>query len=232
MGCLYQIEFPNGKKYIGISKHSAEKRFAGHKKDSKDGKLIVHNAIRKCGKENCKVVTLVVANDIEYLKDLEIKAIAAFNTKYPNGYNCTKGGDGVDFTDDLRKRISNSRKDWWKNKDNRISLLAKLNSKEVKDKQRAARADRIKSEEYLKRLPEIKRKMSLSSNKRWESISSREKSSDNMSKRWKDPEFRDMMKKKFSEARKKQWQDPEYREATLKKIAMAKSKRGASDAIQ
>ena len=110
MGCLYQIEFPNGKSYIGITKFSAEKRFSGHCKDSKCGKLLVHNAIRKYGKENCKIKTLLVANDIGYLKDVEIKAIAAFKTQHPDGYNCGKGGDGVDFTEDLRKRISNSRR--------------------------------------------------------------------------------------------------------------------------
>jgi hypothetical protein len=38
---------------------------------------------------------LVIANDYEYLKHLECRAIRAFGTKVPNGYNMTDGGDGV-----------------------------------------------------------------------------------------------------------------------------------------
>lgn len=47
-------------------------------------------AIRKYG--TFEIKTLVVA-DIEYLKELEIKAIAAFGTLSPNGYNIGLGGD-------------------------------------------------------------------------------------------------------------------------------------------
>jgi hypothetical protein len=110
VGCLYQIEFPSGKKYIGISKHDADKRCVAHFVGAKNnGKLIVHNAIRKYGAEKCKVSTLVISNNIEYLKELEIKAIAALNTKSPNGYNCTRGGDGVvELSEEAEKiRVSN-----------------------------------------------------------------------------------------------------------------------------
>ena len=192
---------------------------------------MVHNAIRKYGKENCKIKTLLVANDIGYLKDVEIKAIAEIKTQHPDGYNCGKGGDGVDFTEDLRKRISNSRRKWWSNKENRKSLLNKINSAEVKDRKRSARKKLLESDEYIKRLPEIKRKMSESSNKRWQDEGARKKISDLMTNRWQDPAFKDMMRKKFSEARKKQWQDPNYRELTIKKIAASKIEKRLSNAI-
>lgn len=31
----------------------------------------------------------------EYVKEMEVKAIAAFNTYHPHGYNLTRGGDGA-----------------------------------------------------------------------------------------------------------------------------------------
>jgi hypothetical protein len=37
----------------------------------------------------------VIANDFEYLCDLEIKAIKTFGTRYPTGYNMTDGGEGA-----------------------------------------------------------------------------------------------------------------------------------------
>jgi hypothetical protein len=38
---------------------------------------------------------LVISDDYDYLKEMEVKAIAAFSTKVPLGYNMTDGGDGV-----------------------------------------------------------------------------------------------------------------------------------------
>lgn len=91
MACLYQLTFPNGKMYIGITKKKAEKRAQGHRSVAKTGgKAAVSEAIRKYETFECK--TLVIA-EIEYLRELEIKAIAAFNTLSPNGYNLSLGGD-------------------------------------------------------------------------------------------------------------------------------------------
>ena len=52
-------------------------------------------AIRKYGAENFAVETLVIADDWEYLCDLERKAIQAYGTMAPGGYNLTVGGEGV-----------------------------------------------------------------------------------------------------------------------------------------
>lgn len=93
MGCLYQISFPNGKSYIGISSTTAEKRFAAHR--AKRSKSVVSHALRKYGASSVKLRTLVVANDWKYLCDLERRAIAAYGTKIPAGYNVTEGGDGA-----------------------------------------------------------------------------------------------------------------------------------------
>lgn len=92
MGCLYSLEFSNGKKYIGITEKTIEKRYDNHRRSSvfNDSPLIVHKAWRKYGAPVVKV--MVIAED-DYLSELEIKAIKHFNTLAPNGYNLSYGGD-------------------------------------------------------------------------------------------------------------------------------------------
>lgn len=93
MGCLYQISFPNGKAYIGITTKTLEHRFKGH--CCPTGDRAIHNAIKKYGIGAAKISTLVIANDWGYLQELERNAIRVFNTKAPHGYNLTDGGEGV-----------------------------------------------------------------------------------------------------------------------------------------
>ena len=95
-GCLYRIDFRNGKSYIGISAFGLTSRMAGHLNAArrKSPKAILHKAMAKYGSHAYSVKMLVIADDFEYLKKLEIKAICVFNTKVPNGYNMTDGGDG------------------------------------------------------------------------------------------------------------------------------------------
>jgi hypothetical protein len=95
MGCLYMLTFPNDKKYVGITTRDIEWRFKQHVSASVRNKTYLAKAIKKYGADTIKKRVLVIANDADYLKDLEIKAIVAFNSKWPNGYNNTIGGDGV-----------------------------------------------------------------------------------------------------------------------------------------
>lgn len=92
MGCVYQIEFPNGKSYIGITRATAERRLAVHSYRRNHAGYAICNAIRKYGREAMKVKTLAIGK-WEYLAYLEPRAIAAFGTKVPNGYNMTDGGE-------------------------------------------------------------------------------------------------------------------------------------------
>lgn len=54
----------------------------------------VHRAIAKYGWEKVKYTILCIGS-FEYIKDLEVKAIARYNTVAPHGYNLTLGGDGT-----------------------------------------------------------------------------------------------------------------------------------------
>lgn len=90
MGQLYKLDFANGKSYIGITTKTAEERFRGHKRSFIAGSaLAVHRAWRKHGEPVLTVLAVVEDKD---LAETEIRAIKAFNTMVPNGYNTLEGG--------------------------------------------------------------------------------------------------------------------------------------------
>jgi group I intron endonuclease len=96
MGCLYRITSPSGKHYLGITSKTAQERWKVHVKRTREGRSqALNDAIKKYGADAFTVETLVIADKWDYLCDLERKAIAAFNTKAPNGYNLTDGGEGI-----------------------------------------------------------------------------------------------------------------------------------------
>ena len=91
---LYRLTFPNGKSYIGITSGAVKRRVLRHVSQAKEGRRsAVSQAIRKYG--TFETVVLAVAGDWSYLCDLEQRAISAFGTLAPNGYNLTLGGEGV-----------------------------------------------------------------------------------------------------------------------------------------
>ena len=97
---------------------TAEQRFEKHvkfafSKHRKNKKVVLAAALRKYGSENFKIETLVIANNIDYLKMLEVRAIAVFTTHTPSGYNMTDGGDGItgyELTEEDRDAISKAQK--------------------------------------------------------------------------------------------------------------------------
>jgi hypothetical protein len=131
--------FPNGKSYIGITRKTADKRFKEHCLNSQNGiteypdyspeeksisdktfgldnygrlpwQTSLGGAIKKFGEENVIVKTLVISNDMAYLKELEIKAIKRYRTLYDSlahysGYNTSKGNcpKEIDYVVETRK---------------------------------------------------------------------------------------------------------------------------------
>lgn len=87
---LYELSFPNGKIYLGISVRP-KIRWEEHMRAARRGShLPVHKAIRKYGWASVKRRVLVVGGR-DYIADLEVKAIAAFGG-VENGYNIGLGG--------------------------------------------------------------------------------------------------------------------------------------------
>lgn len=89
---LYQFLFPNGKRYIGISSNPRD-RWATHRRHAQRTNINrpLIDAIRSVPWESISKSVLVIGNR-DYILDLEIKAIQAFSSMIPNGYNAHIGG--------------------------------------------------------------------------------------------------------------------------------------------
>ena len=93
---LYQVTNKiNSRMYIGQTCQGYKRRWYIHCwKAARGGEQRFHQSIRKYGKENFEVKLLVVGPTLEWINDLEQKAIKLYDT-FNNGYNDTKGGDGT-----------------------------------------------------------------------------------------------------------------------------------------
>lgn len=164
MGCLYQLTFPSGKSYIGITKRDANFRFNAHVKYAIAGKTLgaVHHAINKHGKHKVKIKTLLVADD-EYLKFIEQKAILSFGTKFPAGYNLTDGGEGafgVVRSAEVRKRMSLARIGKTHLTPDHVARLKAINTGRIKSHEECARISaatkgKKKSPEHIEKMRAI-----------------------------------------------------------------------------
>ena len=137
MGCLYQLAFPNGKSYIGMTVSDPRKRMWEHNYNAKNGSpLAVAQAIRKFGRAAVEFKVLVIAQGRDYLAQLERNAIRVFGTRKPNGYNLTDGGDGAPVgnlfnlgkkrTAESRLRMSLARKGKRKSPEGRANIARGL----------------------------------------------------------------------------------------------------------
>ena len=158
MGCIYQIAFPNGKRYIGMTVADPNKRLWEHRYQAAKGmNLPLYRAMRSFGIKEAKFDLLVIGRGRDYLANLERAAIHVFNTKAPHGYNLTDGGDGapVGNTYNLgKKRTAESRRKM------SISALGKTLSNVTRAKIGAA----SRGHQYLRGRtipPETRAKMSI-----------------------------------------------------------------------
>lgn len=81
----------NHKQYVGITKFSLEERFLQHTKRG----FILTEAIQKYGKTKFSIELIEEVESAERAYELEMYYIKKYNTKTPNGYNLTDGGDGI-----------------------------------------------------------------------------------------------------------------------------------------
>jgi len=86
---LYELLFPNGKRYIGYSKNPLD-RFWTHQHSLSE--LPVHRAVRRHGTSSIQF-RVICAGNLKYIADLEIRAIAAYRARERRfGYNVLVGG--------------------------------------------------------------------------------------------------------------------------------------------
>jgi group I intron endonuclease len=177
MGTLYLITSPAGKSYIGISSKTTEKRWAKHVEHAmgKRDNGALYAALRKYGPETFSVRTLVICDDWNYLCELEIRAIAAFGTRSPGGYNITAGGEGVtgERDDEFKRKVSVAQKKRFENPEERARMKVIANSIPTEIR----RAAQIKTAVTI-RTPEYRAKASESSKKQFSDYEARRKLGD------------------------------------------------------
>ena len=163
---LYQIEFPNSKRYIGITNHPVN-RYSAHKRNARVGKKTpLCAAIRKYGAGEFKVL---VTGDKNYILDLEIKAIALYGTQdRKNGYKVARGGEnspveGVGHTAATKRKMSKSQSERPRTEEElahmkRIAQIAasKRQSPEYREKARQVALKRWSNPDHRKKQAEVR----------------------------------------------------------------------------
>lgn len=159
---LYCIDFPNGKKYIGVTSKGIENRIKSHINASAriDSKL--YRAIKKHGIENLSVSYLGSINDPSEAEIVEKAFIELYDTK-SNGYNSTEGGEGIRgfiYTEKARENISIAQKARFKNPEERLkaSLAEKKwikENPELAEKRNAVRKEATTNNEHREKMSRI-----------------------------------------------------------------------------
>jgi len=135
----------NGKKYVGQTCVSLERRWAQHLSAARNGSnYALHGALRKYGASNFKVeVCEEVDGLLANLLSREVHHIHRLGSSYPQGYNLTSGGEGLDWSNPvLRERHlvavrKSSSKESWK-KAQRQGAQKRLSNPEWQKKNREA----------------------------------------------------------------------------------------------
>lgn len=114
MGTIYKITCHiTNKSYVGKTKRDLDIRIREHKRDRKKAKPgSIDAEIQEYGWDGNFTVTVLETCPVEMLDEREIFQIREQNTKAPNGYNLTDGGEGlVNPSEETRARMSANRPD-------------------------------------------------------------------------------------------------------------------------
>ena len=125
----------NKKQYVGITKFSIEERFFQHTKRG----FLLTEAIQKYGEQNFSIELVEEVESSERAYELEIFYIQKYNTKVPNGYNLTDGGDGIfgwEASEEYRQECSERVK--LLHKEKKVGMYGKKHTEETKKKMSAS----------------------------------------------------------------------------------------------
>ncbi len=166
MAQLYVLAFPNGKSYVGITCEAVARRYERHFVNAflNGSRCALHRAMRKHGVPR---VVPIMEGSIEEMKEHEVALIAHLGTLAPNGYNMTKGGDGVwglRHSEESCKRMSKSQRGKRKSDEHRrrLSESGRMISEETRRRIADALKGRQFSNEHRRRLAESMRGKKLS----------------------------------------------------------------------
>ncbi len=135
MGCVYvATNMINGKKYVGVTSRTLEKRRAYHEGLWNKNCRALYRALLKYGADAFTWHSLYESDDAEMLINLETYFIVWLNTIAPNGYNLTYGafpnGGVLALSKEAREKISAAKRG---NK----AWLGKKHTKEARKKMSA-----------------------------------------------------------------------------------------------
>lgn len=100
----------DGRSYVGLTTHTLSKRKKQHIYDAKNKKTYFYNALRKYHNENYWEWEIIdYANSLEELKEKEIFWIKQLKS-LESGFNSTCGGDFCEMKEEVKQKISQSRK--------------------------------------------------------------------------------------------------------------------------
>lgn len=103
----------NGKQYVGQTKNFKQREYNWYNTNWSYAGRLIDNARNKYGVENWNTKILKECETLDDANYYETYYIKEFNTKYPNGYNLTNGGEGTPaciITDETRKKLSEAMK--------------------------------------------------------------------------------------------------------------------------
>lgn len=207
MYTIYCHIFPNGKRYIGLTKSTLEKRW-GNGENYKTCPL-VSRAIKKYGWENISHVVLATAKALEEAEALERAMIEKFNTQNPEfGYNILPGGDVSNnhATEEMREKLGKG----WRGK-----ARSEAEKKRISDGvKRKFRSRKESNGHYgMKHTNETREKMSKSNLASWSGDEERrKKASERMKARMADPAYRKKVSDSLANSNKRragEWKMPD-----------------------
>lgn len=181
---LYKItNTVNDMVYIGVTKNP-KTRMNSHASTVTPTKSIIKNAMKKHGRDKFKLEVLLQSTQ-EYCYEMERKAIEAYNTLKPNGYNiCTGGKGAIGIFGENNGMFGRKHSEETRNKI-RARLLGKKLPEETRAKMRESAKHRVISEENQlkihtsmlgkKHSPETVEKIRLQKQEAWQNPEYQEK---------------------------------------------------------
>lgn len=115
----------NGKQYVGQTKDFKRREREWENLLIRYANKLITKERAEFGLDNFKTEILAVVETQDEAWELEKKYIKNLNTKYPNGYNMTFGGEdfeGKEVTEEQRIKISNTLVEFFKDENNRKKL--------------------------------------------------------------------------------------------------------------
>ena len=172
-GCLYVIDFPNGKSYYGITSRGLPRRLREHIALAKGGRpYALSKALRLY--DDWFIAQVLVIAPMPYLEALEPEVIKRFGSRIPTGYNQAFGGNlAPSSTLEARLLLSNHKLGTKHSEQTKAKLRKAWETRprtyrwSVEERKRRAEKPHTRAMLGRKHTPEAKEKIRLASIDHW-----------------------------------------------------------------